>query len=1046
MSEPNSGASWPSSEQDPVTRYAHEIVNWVQPAGKWHRLACERHLHDLAASARGEFPYRWRVDLGKKGIGLFRLFRHHKGEWGGKPIILDPWECFIVGSILGWVHVDTGLRRFRNAFVEVPRGSGKAEWVENEVPTPNGFKRIADLHVGDMVFDELGEPTRIVAVTDPMVGHDCYAVSFATGEDIVVAGDHLWTVNRRAEPVSLRRRWTPEEDDTIRAVYASSGANGLQEALPHRSRYALYARSKSIGVGRGGRHARAVFRLEQPRQYGQDDPSPTIDTRTLASSFRLPGSHESRYSVDVASALQLPAADLPIQPYTLGAWLGDGHSASARLTIHVNDAQILQGIRDEGIATVAREARPGILRVTLGQLRWRGGYRADVCRRGHLRADHENRSRHCLHCERLRYRAARNATAAPPLIELSLHERLRHAGLLNNKHIPEVYFRAGYDQRLTLLRGLMDTDGTASKIGQCSFTSVSHRLAMDVAHLMRTLGLKPSVQSKTARCRGKDCGTAWTISVFPPADMSIFALDRKRARQRPILDTRTRRRSVVDVRPVPSVPVKCIQVENPSGLYLTSRSYIPTHNSTLAAGILIIFTFFDGEPGAEGYCFATKKDQARIVFKTARQMVLRSSVVREFVQVLRHNLHNEETESKLEALGANEDTLDGLRPHVAVGDEIHKHGSPDLVEVVESGMGTRREPLLFNITTAGESEGTETIYGQQLSISTQVLEGFDKGFDIPEWFAFIAAADPDDDWTQESTWIKANPAWNISVKPDFLRKELAKALANPAEQPKFRRLYLGQKVQAIDAFFSLEDWDACPPLPDDEELRKFPSWLGLDLSSRVDVSAMVQVWRLGPEEIAIRPTFWLPADDIEERRRRDKVPYPQWAAANHLRLTPGNTIDRSASSPIRAALGEAGKAWKVKSICFDPWQAGDMTQALQDDDKLLLMPIGQSFKMLSQPTKDLQAMVLARRVRHDRNPVMRWMMSNAKKREDDKGNVMLCKRRSRGRIDGPAALVDAVNQALLKVENKVSRYQTGGAFIIGSGGVVDGLTGKEIGS
>lgn len=449
--------------------------------------------------------------------------------------------------------------------------------------------------------------------------------------------------------------------------------------------------------------------------------------------------------------------------------------------------------------------------------------------------------------------------------------------------------------------------------------------------------------------------------------------------------------------------------------------------STLAAGILIILTFFDGEAGAEGYSFATKKDQARIVFKTARQMIMRSRALRELIQVQRHNLHNEETESKLEALGANEDTLDGLRPHIAVGDEIHKHKTPDLVEVIESGMGTREQPMLFLITTAGEGDGLETVYGQQVSISAQVLEGYAKNADIPEWFAFMAAADAEDDWTLETTWIKANPNWGVSVNPEFVWKEFRKALANPPEQPKFKRLYLGQRTHAVESYFSLADWDACPDLPSDEELRKYDSWIGVDLSSSIDVTAAVQVWRLSQDEIAIREYFWLPEDGIEDRRRRDKVPYPHWATLGLIKLTPGNTIDRTV---VRRDLVAVAKEWGVKAIAYDPWHAGEMTQAMQDEDELLMVPIPQRFAMLSQPTKDIQALILRRRIRHGKNPTMRWMMGNAKAREDDKKNVMLCKKRSRGRIDGASALATVGNQVLVLQKSDRSVYETEGIMVL----------------
>ena len=430
--------------------------------------------------------------------------------------------------------------------------------------------------------------------------------------------------------------------------------------------------------------------------------------------------------------------------------------------------------------------------------------------------------------------------------------------------------------------------------------------------------------------------------------------------------------------------------------------------STIAGGMLVLLTFFDGESGAEGYSFATKKDQARITFQAGRQMVLRSPALKEHIEVSKYNLHSLATESKLEALGSDSDTLDGLRPNVAIADEVHRHPSASLIEVMESGMGTRSQPLLFEITTAGEDD--TSVYGQHFLLSTRVLE---RTVELDEWFCFIASADAEDNWTEEATWIKANPNYNVSVRPEFLRKECKKALANPAEQAKFRRLYLGQKVQALEGYFSLDDWKACPELPEHDELKKHPCWIGLDLSSSIDVTAAVIVWKLPNEEIAVEPHFWLPADNLDDRSHRDRVPYAMYIP-KHLTLTEGNTIDRPA---VRKAVAELSKKWKAKAVCYDPWHAPELVQALQDEDGVKCTPIPQGYQMLSPAMKDLQALILKRRIRHDRNPLMTIMVSNVVPRWDEKGNVMPSKKRSRGRIDGVQATLDVL--ALIAREQQV---------------------------
>lgn len=432
--------------------------------------------------------------------------------------------------------------------------------------------------------------------------------------------------------------------------------------------------------------------------------------------------------------------------------------------------------------------------------------------------------------------------------------------------------------------------------------------------------------------------------------------------------------------------------------------------STIGGGMLVKYTFFDGEDGAEGYSFATKKDQATITFQAGRQMVLRSPALKKHIEVSKYNLHSTATESKMQALGADADTMDGLRPHIAVADEVHRHPNASMIEVIESGMGTRSQPLLLEITTAGEDD-PHSVYGQHHLLSTRVLEGT---VPLPEWFCFIAAADASDDWTDEATWIKANPNYGVSVKPEFLRKECRKALANPAEQAKFRRLYLGQKAQAVESYFSLSDWQACPPLPPEGELRTCPCWMGLDLSSSIDVTAAVLVWKLPNDEIAVQPHFWMPEDNIEARGHQDRVPYAEFARNRdaHLTLTEGNVIDRPR---LRREVAVLAKSWKVKQLCYDPWHAQELIQNLQDEDRVPVLAIRQTFELLSQPMKQLQATILQRRVRHDHNPLMNLMVGNVVPRYDEKSNVLPSKKKSRGRIDGPQALLNVMTQLVRPV-------------------------------
>lgn len=244
---------------------------------------------------------------------------------------------------------------------------------------------------------------------------------------------------------------------------------------------------------------------------------------------RRGGQRRRRFSIPVAAPLELPERELPIDPYVLGAWLGDGSTADGRITF--------------GEAFV----------------------REEIARRGY-EVSHDH---------------ARNIDRAEMRTVYGLKPQLRTAGVLGDKHIPNAYLRASRAQRLALLQGLMDTDGTIGDDGRCEFSNKNRTLALGVRELCATLGVKTAFAEKQAIYKGKDCGIAYRI-VFH-GTLQAFLMPRKVARlpEPPPTKQLCASRRIVDVRQVDSVPVKCIQVDSPSHLYLAGEQFIATHNTTL---------------------------------------------------------------------------------------------------------------------------------------------------------------------------------------------------------------------------------------------------------------------------------------------------------------------------------------------------------------------------------------------------------------------------------------------------------------------------------
>jgi hypothetical protein len=269
---------------------------------------------------------------------------------------------------------------------------------------------------------------------------------------------------------------------------------------------------------------------------------------------------ERNHQIPLAGAVWYPERDLPIDPYVLGVWVGDGTTAKAEITCA--DAEILNEVALAGYAVQKQRTR-------------RFGYR--IGGTGQTR-----------NAETGRY--ARND---------SLSSRLRDLGLLGRKRIPDSYLRASIPQREALLQGLMDTDGYVDRLGRCDLTTVREGLALQMCELVASLGFRPTLARKRAKLGGRDCGPRFEVQFM--ADRPVFRLPRKLARQK--LEGRFHRfRAVAEVREVPSVPVRCIEVSSPNGLFLITRSFIATHNSSLGRlGLLIHSTAGFIDPGWDGH-------------------------------------------------------------------------------------------------------------------------------------------------------------------------------------------------------------------------------------------------------------------------------------------------------------------------------------------------------------------------------------------------------------------------------------------------------------
>jgi phage terminase large subunit-like protein len=429
--------------------------------------------------------------------------------------------------------------------------------------------------------------------------------------------------------------------------------------------------------------------------------------------------------------------------------------------------------------------------------------------------------------------------------------------------------------------------------------------------------------------------------------------------------------------------------------------------STVAGGLALLATFFDGEPGADGFCVATKKDQARIVFEAARQMVLGSAGLRKRIEVERHQLLQESSASKLLPLGSDADTLDGLRPHLVIADEVHAHKTAGVIELMQTGMGTRRQPLLFEITTAGSER--LSVWWQHREYTRQLLEGV---LEDDTWFGFIAAADDEDDWQDAQVWRKANPNYGVSVKPEYIAAECRKAVNIPAYEPTFRRLHLGQLVEQETRLVSRAQWDAGAEAYGWDAFAGRPVFAGVDLSKTTDLTACVWVTADPDGALRVWPQVWIPEAKLDDHT--DRVPYRTWVAQGWLTVTPGTVVDYA---QVRRDILALARTVKLKALGFDPWNATETAQQLARDlgddtrqpDQKIVREVRQGYVTMNEPTQRLLALLAGGQLRHPANPVLTWAADNLCVSVDAAGNMKPDKAKSRQRIDPMVALLNAVH-------------------------------------
>lgn len=426
----------------------------------------------------------------------------------------------------------------------------------------------------------------------------------------------------------------------------------------------------------------------------------------------------------------------------------------------------------------------------------------------------------------------------------------------------------------------------------------------------------------------------------------------------------------------------------------------------------------DKEAGAQCYFVATKEDQARIAFKDATEIIKITPGLNS-----RFNLFTKSIVYKssfMKPLGSDSNTQDGFDPSYGIIDEYHAHKDDKMLNVIESGMGARRQPLIDIITTAGFNKAYPC-YSSLRKSCIDILRGIKQD---DETFALIFTLDEDDDWEDQSMWIKANPNLDVSVKMSYLMTRFTKAKnQGGSKEVDFKTKNLNIWTDVAEVWIPDAIWIKGKKDISKDSLLNQPCYGGLDLAKGIDLNAFALFF---PDTFSALLYFWIP--EYKANNHRDGVDYIKWANDGHIKITSGNIIDHR---QIVFDIKEIISKYDFQSLAFDRFLSHH--GVIQDliDEKIECHELGQGFISLSEPTKELERLAYSGELNHFGNPILRWMASNAVRDINPAGAIKLNKAKSENKIDGLAALINAIGEWMtFRNEQKGSVYDNKGITMI----------------
>ncbi len=441
-----------------------------------------------------------------------------------------------------------------------------------------------------------------------------------------------------------------------------------------------------------------------------------------------------------------------------------------------------------------------------------------------------------------------------------------------------------------------------------------------------------------------------------------------------------------------------------TGLYKHQICYIeiPKGNgkSGLMSALGAFLNYAGGIKNAEVYCIANTTPQARIIFNDMKRLVKANPKLNAVSNVLANSIFYEKEGSIIKVVSSDVSGSHGWRQTALIFDETHEMKNKDLFDSFIAGLIKRDNSMAYILTTAGK---LDTVGWEIHRMAEAAKSDPDK---YPHWLVYIYKADEKMPPLEKSTFASCNPAYPNLLSESALEKSISLAKSSPSGLASFKRLHLNIWTGKMEDWVTAAEWDKCSKY-EECDLSTIPCYGGLDLASTRDLNAFALVWRLPSGTIKARLWFWVPQGTVQTRIETENLQYQGWIDDGRVWVTPGNAADHTQIYEQIIDTIQVNN-YDVHQINFDSWGAVGAVEKLVSQSGIRMNPIRQGYQSLSVPTKTLEAAIIDENFDHEGNPVLSWMVNNCKVMRDERDNIKLVRASDTGKIDGVAALVNAI--------------------------------------